>query len=323
MVKLASISFASLVPVTLLAAGCGGVESMDDMTDPTGDVEAPTVVSTTPTAAQSSLGADTKIQITFSEPMDPGTVVNAYHSVELPLDKVSTQWNADQTVLTISPDQPLEYGYGTGDDPTTADRKTYSISIGATATDLAGNPLVPLDLSFSTKVRMHSMAFLEAPLSRSTLGGTALAETVNLMAGDSVLGNAPYRGYASFDLGAVHASAVIESASFSALQLPMEGTPYAQFGALQVYHLSFSSMTDINTVLPLSLPGAFSEDGTEEMKTIDVTNQVIDDLLHRAERGNLTQYRLVFDTLTDGDNTYDRVTFDRDTFVMNLVYVAD
>ena len=46
-------------------------------------------------------------------------------------------------------------------------------------------------------------------------------------------------------------------------------------------------------------------------------------MLHRADRGNLTQYRLVFDTLTDSDNTYDRVTFDRDTFVMNIVYVAD
>jgi len=172
--------------IALTATACGGVNSTDDMMIDPSDTVAPKIVSTTPTESEIGIGADTKIVVVFSEPMDPATVEPAYSSVQLPLDKVSTQWNADQTVLTISPDQSLLYGSGNGNNVNPADRLTYSISIGAGASDLVGNPLeADFVLSFSTKVRMATTAKLDSPLSCTTLGGSSMAENVNVIAGDT------------------------------------------------------------------------------------------------------------------------------------------
>jgi len=294
------------------------------MTGDPSDQIAPKVVATTPTATASGVGADAKIEITFSEAMDRAAVEAAYSSAGLPLDKVSMAWNADMTVLTISPDQLLRYGSGNGDDPSTAPRETYSITIGAGASDLAGNALGnDFVLGFSTKVRMQTTAKIVSALSRTTLGGSALAENVNVIAGDASVNNLVYRGYVSFDLSKLPQGVAIESAEFGARQLGMEGTPYAALGPLEVYHLSFGTMTSISNVLPISNPGVFSEDGTLESKSIDVSLQAADDIAHRAERGDLSQYRLQFDTTTDSDNAYDRVEFAKDTFEMSLVYIAN
>jgi hypothetical protein len=174
--------------IALTATACGDVSSPGDdmmMGDPTDEV-APLVVATTPTATASGIGADAKIEVTFSEAMDRATVEAAYASAALPLDKVSMQWSPDMTVLTISPDQPLLYGTGNGDDPSTAQRETYSITIGSAASDLSGNALGnDFVLAFSTKVRMSTTAKLVSALSRTTLGGSALAESVNVIAGDA------------------------------------------------------------------------------------------------------------------------------------------
>jgi hypothetical protein len=311
--------------IALTAAACGGVSSTDDMMmgDPA-DTLAPKIVSTTPTTDEVGIGADTKIVVVFSEPMDPATVEAAYSSEKLPLDKVSTQWNADQTVLTISPDQALLYGAGNGNSPAPADRLTYSLTIGAGATDLVGNPLESdFVLSFSTKIRMFTTATLTSPLSCTTLGGSSLAENTNVIAGDATLANLTYRGYVSFDLSKLPADITIEDAKFAARQMPMEGTPYASLGALQVYHLSFTTMTGVANVAATSNPGVFSQDGTIESKSIDVSSQVADDIAHRVERGSLSQYRLQFDTLYNNDGEFDRATFAKDTFEMSIHYIAD
>jgi hypothetical protein len=312
--------------IALTATACGGVSSTDGdmmMGDPA-DTLAPRIVSTTPATDEVGLGADTKIVVVFSEPMDPATVEAAYASEQVPLDKVSTQWNADQTVLTISPDQPLAYGTGNGNSPNPADRLTYSITIGTGATDLVGNPLESdFALSFSTKIRMFTTATLAPSLSRTTLGGSALAENINVIAGDATLANLAYRGYVSFDLSKLPADITVEKAKFAARQMPVEGTPYTSLGALQAYHVSFTTMTDVSNVLSISNPGVFSEDAVMQSKSIDVSSQVGDDVAHRVERGNLSQYRLQFDTLFDNDGDFDRATFAKDTFEMSIEYLTD
>lgn len=308
--------------IALAAAGCGEVASdMDMMTDP-GDTVAPLVVSSTPAAGTTGAASDVKIHITFSEPMDPATVEAGYASEKLPLDKVSTSWNAEQTVLTISPDAALLYGDGIGNDPSTATRITYAISIGTEATDLAGNPLeAAYELGFSTKVRMSTTAAFVDALTASTLGGSALPGD-NIIVGDASVNDLPYRGYVTFDISALPQDITIESAAFAARQTTVEGTPYASLGPLNVYHLTFSTMTDVGDVLPISFPGVLSEDGNAESKSIDVTAQLTDDLANRAARGETSQYRLQFDTVSE-DNEYDRVYFPQNTFEMSLVYVAD
>jgi len=225
-------------------------------------------------------------------------------------------------VLTISPDQALAYGTGNGNSPNPADRLTYSISIGAGATDLAGNPLeADFTLSFATKLRMFTTATLVSPLSCTTLGGSSLAENINVIAGDATLNNVTYRGYLSFDLSKLPADVTIEDAKFAARQMPVEGSPYGLLGPLQVYHLSFTTMSNVSAVAPMSNAGVFSQDGTVESKSIDVSTQVADDIAHRTERGDLSQYRLQFDTPYFNNNAFDRATFAKDTFEMSIHYI--
>jgi hypothetical protein len=267
--------------------------------------------------------AKAKITVTFSEAMDPATVLSAYESAQLPLDKVSLSWNEDLTVLTISPDAELLYANGIGTDPAAATRLTYAISIGAEAADLTGTPMgTDYTLSFSTKLRMSTTAALVQALSRTTFGGTVLGEAIDVIAGDASVNNLPYRGYVSFDLAPLPAGSVLESASFSASQLSFEGTPYASLGPLKSYHLTFSAMSEVFAAEPMSAPGVFSSDGNAESKTIDVTSEVSDDLANRATRGDRSQFRLQFDTVST-NNQYDRVAFSKDTFEMSLVYIAD
>lgn len=317
-------TFAYSIAATLLAAsaGCGDVNSTGPEPDPE-DIEAPLVVATTPTTSGTGVDAKAKITITFSEPMDPETVMSAYESTMLPLDKVSTSWNADQTELTISPDAGLAYAEGIGTDLTAVTRLAYSISIGPGAADLIGNPMgAAFVLSFSTKVRMATTAPRMSALSRSTLGGATLAENMNLFMGDSYLANMAYRGYVTFDLAALPQGSVIESAAFSARQLGITGTPYQSLGALKTFHLTFSTMENVNSVASFSEAPVFSMDGDAGSKSIDVSAQVADDLVNRATRGDDTQYRLQFDTVS-ANNEYDYAEFSKDTFEMSLVYIAD
>ncbi len=305
-----------------LAACTDGGDADPGPTPDPGDTEAPRVVSTTPTTSATGIGASTKIVITFSEAMDRQTVESAYESAKLPLDKVSMSWNTEMTVLTISPDQPMLYAEGIGTDPGSVTPISYALHIGTGAADLAGNPLASaMDLSFATRRRMSAAFGLDAALSRTTLGGAALGEQIDVIVGDASVNNLPYRGYVSFDLATLPQGALVEDAAFSARQLATEGAPYS-LGPLVAYHLTFSAMANVGLVEAMSSPGAFSQDGTAESKSIDVTSQVADDVANRAARSDLSQYRLQFDSVSM-NNAYDRTTFAKGTFEMNVVYVVD
>lgn len=309
--------------VTFVAVGCGSVDNPgEEMMNHSDDTEAPLVVDSDPVPSAVGVGAGATIHITFSEPMDNATVLAAYSSTDLPIDKVSTSWNDDNTVLTISPDEDLLYAEGIGNDPTATPRRTYSLSIGPNAADLAGNPLgSAYELSFKTKVRMATTAAYVDNLTGFTLGGSSLSGA-SMPIGDASLQNYPYRGYVTFDLSLLPAGVSVESAEFSARQTGIEGMPYGLMGALNAYHLSFSTMTNVGDVPAISFPGIFSSDGTAESKSIDVTSQVEDDLAKRVERANHTQYRLQFESVA-ANGAYDRATFATNTFEMNVTYIAD
>lgn len=116
-------------------------------------------------------------------------------------------------------------------------------------------------------------AFVDA-LTASTLGGSALPGE-DIVVGDASVNDLLYRGYVTFDISSLPQDITIESASFAARQTTVEGTPYASLGPLNVYHLTFSTMTDVSDVLPISFPGVLSEDGNAEPTSIDVTAQVM------------------------------------------------
>ncbi len=314
----------SLSAALLLAAsgaGCGDVESgMMQDPDPM-DTEAPVVASSMPAADATGIAADEKVFVTFSEQMDPATIESAYNSMQLPLDKVSLSWSPDGKVLTISPDQPLEYSAGTGTDPSAVTPFTFTITIGTEAADLAGNTLAePLELSFSTKRRLT--ATFEADLNfTKTLRDDMVQSGVSLFVGDSSTGQR-YRGYVTFDLKTLPAASEVESASFKGTQQAPTGMPYA-LGAVMVQHVSFATLENLNANLAISLPGEFSTDGNLEEKVLDVTPQVQDDVTNRATRGDRSQYRFQIDTATDGDNVADVAEFTKNTFEVTVQYVVD
>jgi hypothetical protein len=126
----------------------------------------------------------------------------------------------------------------------------------------------------------------------------------------------------TFDLGLLPDDIAIESAELSGMQAGTEGSPYGLLGALKAYHLTYSLMTDVNTVAALATIGNFSESGTIESKSIDVTANVMDDLANRNARNDYSQYRLQFD-VTAANGAYDRVIFTKSTFALNVAYIAN
>ena len=274
-----------------------------------------------PADGATGIAADARIFVTFSEPMDPATVAAAYASTDLPLDAVSLAWSPDNTVLTISPDAGLAYAEGVGTDPDAVTARTYTVTIGAGAADYAGNPLTDATtLTFATRRRLSTSVPLDGDLTRVALGGSLLGSSNDVWVGDNAVDNT-YRAYLTFDLATMPADVDVEAASFSARQLAPIGAPY-NLGAVMVQQISFATFTGFDQLPALSLPGALSMDGTAESKSIDVTSQVGDDLAHRSERGDHSQYRLQIDQATNNDATTDRAVFALGTFEMTIQYVA-
>jgi len=317
-----SLSTALLLAVA--SAGCASDPATEENPDidPT-DETAPAVSDTQPAASATAVHEDEPIRVTFSEPMDQASVEAAYASADLPADQVTFAWSPDGKVLTITSMAPLAYAEGAGTDPTMVTPKTFSITIGSSATDLAGNALAaPLDLSFSTRRRMIALFGIHEDLTRVTLGNTSYAMS-ELMIGDGATNNI-YRSYVTFDLATLPAGAEVERAQFEGRQLTPTNAPYS-LGVVNVQHVSYASTLGsvMNAAPATSLPGMMSNNAVLEPKKIDVTAQVIDDVTHRAERSDRSQYRLQIDVATNSNQIIDRANFARSSFVLGAIYVVD
>jgi methionine-rich copper-binding protein CopC/ribosomal protein S27AE len=90
---------------------------------------APRVVTIEPVEQAQFVTRNTKVSVSFSEPMNSTSLATAIVIKDPGLDVVPTtpQYNADNYTLTVKPDTPLEY------------QTLYTITISQTAQDLAGN----------------------------------------------------------------------------------------------------------------------------------------------------------------------------------------
>lgn len=319
----------TLTPVLsslLLAAACGDVE--DPMEDPDPmeepDTTAPYLVSSTPEHGAAGVAADATITLVFSEPMDQGRFELALATAPLDEAALSLTWNAAGDTVTIRPDQPLELAEGQGLNPD-APLILHTILVGTAAQDRAGNPLEEgVEVSFTTLRRMTATFGLDDFRSRLIGSNDMIAdEGTNFLLGDGVDGLYT-RGVLTFDIGLIPLTTVeIEQASFSARQMGAVGMPYQKFGALTVEHVVFDEVTlDVFDQLGEASMGNLSEDAEAESKSIDVTTAVQDDWENTNARDGRSQYRLAFETDTDGDDQADYVGFMYDTFEMTVVYLA-
>jgi len=72
------------------------------------------VIATTPVDHAAGVVQNATLSVTFSEPMDVDSVVEAYASDQLPLDKVTLSWADHNMRLAIKPSALLEYAAVTG-----------------------------------------------------------------------------------------------------------------------------------------------------------------------------------------------------------------
>lgn len=108
----------------------------------------PRVVNIEPVEQAQFVVRNTKVSVTFSEPMNSTSLANAIVIKDPALDDVPTtpQYNADNYTLTVQPDTPLEY------------QTLYTITVKSDAQDLAGNFLDKEYFSTFTTERLPQQA---------------------------------------------------------------------------------------------------------------------------------------------------------------------
>src|SRR5690606_22348246 len=136
-----------------------------------------------------------------------------------------------------------EYAEGRGVDPSTVEPRTFAISIGTGAADVAGNSLAePLELSFATKRRLTA-TFEHDPDLTKAVRDDAVLSGVSLFVGDGAQGQR-YHSYVTFDLATLPEGAEVEAASLEGTQQAPIGNPY-NLGQVVAQHLTFTTMENI------------------------------------------------------------------------------
>jgi Bacterial Ig-like domain/Bacterial Ig domain len=295
------------------------------------DTTAPTIVSSTPANAGTGVLATDNIVITFSEPMNKLVTQSAYQSATsriLPA-QVQFSFNTEGTVLTINPNASLLIAGGA--DPAIVVAVPYAFQITNLATDLAGNPLATSSFTFTTQRRItQNLPGLESLSGevRATDGSTNGCIGVGrACAGDSgAAGNLQYKGFISFDITGIPAG--VQSFEFANLNMNqvstfkdgVAGDPYADLGgAVSLEHVNFDTLNLAAAFTPaaLSTVGNISTNATLEVKTLSVLTQLQNDITNRVARGQRSQYRIAFPTVTDIDLKFDAAIFASPTAATN------
>jgi hypothetical protein len=284
------------------------------------DTTSPTIVAISPEDGATGVWADATIVITFSEPMSRVATQAAWQSADIV--GVVMQWNADDTELTIVPNNPLPYGTGDSDETTQAIE--YSFTIDITATDVAGNALeLPATSSFFTwrhiTTQLEPIHFLTGMVHTDSI--------VSINSPDLYIGDTQFdshqKSVITFELPVFPPTfESVVSAVLSTHQMYVSGSPYGPLPGLGVIHLLdvvYQTAAEGFHNPASSDLGIFSDNPTIETKSHDVTSAVTDDYTQgRAS----TQFRLEFEIGTNGNGVLDRVTFTRDSVSLGLEYLA-
>jgi len=301
----------------------GGTTSM--VTTATGDTTPPQIVSVTPSNGAAGVTATAKIVITFSEPMNTTSVTNALAVPPLATAALGQQWSSNNTVLSITPTAGFAYAIGTTAAGTTA--QPFTVNIGTSAKDVAGNPLVAAYSSgFTTLKRItqtvtpDAVAHWDTYSKALSVGGPVSCsggETIDVGFLRSPGGVSTFYGFAAWNLSGVASpitGASIESATIRASQL----TPTANFypnGSITLERLDFQSID--NTILdgvPTATLGTLSANSTAQ-SSLDVTAATVNDF---AANQLKFLYRIAASGAPDNEYAY----FYCGQFTLRLVFVT-
>ncbi len=267
------------------------------------DTTPPTIVSVDPPHMATGVMDDAQIVIQFSEPMAPAATLAAFDGGDLPA--VTLVWNASFDTLTIVPATPLAIAEYTH--PNAVPAVSYTFTLAATATDVAGNPmLAQVASSFSTARRV--LRVIPFVSSFTGYGGTTNVFFDNLAVGEGA-GNTPIRGYAGFDVSPLAGCIEVEEAMLETYQYSVTAGTYA-LGDVSVDHFVIATLNAASySAAPLAQLGVLSDDAVLEQKTLDVTTAVRNDL---SALRTYSQFRLAFTIETNNDANQNTAFFQRD-----------
>ncbi len=267
-------------------------------------------MSISPSDGAVGVSKDAKIVVQFSEPMNKPNTQAAYQSSDLP--NVNFNW-LNNTRLEIDPVNNLEY---------TNSGKVYTFRINNTATDLAGNALTAVNLSFRT-LRELTRTLKSTDELDGWIAGNAVDWETGIAAGDSdaVGGNAQFKGFVSFDLSRLETDGLtspnrITSATLRVYQESTQGLPFTglELGGqrLLIAHVDYGSsfeVGDFNTPILQTL-GQLSNNNMIGWRTAPGSLEAVrNDWINRASRGNRSQYMISFPKATNSDGIQDVVVF--------------
>jgi Bacterial Ig-like domain len=280
---------------------------------PPPDTTPSNIVSITPGNGAIGISKDVKITLKFSETMNKTSTELAYQSTDMP--SVQFSWSENDTMLEIDPAGDLNY---------TLSGKEYSFSLGAAATDLAGNALTPIASTFRTFKELNTTLKSDATRDGWVRSDNEFDSTATrLYIGDSTLvDNAQYKSYLSFDLSSLEATGLTTSDRLTSARLRLfqgdapDGSPYTNLALngkkLIATHVSYGSSlggSDFNTSV-LGEFGTTIDDADIEWKEyLNGLSFVQNDWDNREARGKRSQYMLYFPKATDGDGSADVARF--------------
>lgn len=270
------------------------------------DATPPTVLTSTPADGARGVASDARIEIEFSEPMDTRATEGAYASRDLPARDVSFSWRDGDSVLSIEPKDALSVASGT--DLAEIDAREYRIELSAGASDRAGNPLAPFELTFAVVRGLTQV--ISASVDRNLSGnwrsddsyGVEVCEEIDatICVGDSLAEGSPtYRGFASFDLSSLPTERLaIGSASLSLVVAASYNLPFLALGALRLEHVRFDGIG----------MASFEQDARATIGTLATQGNVGDTLsadVSSAVRADSAERRSQFRLRFERDRTHD------------------
>jgi hypothetical protein len=281
---------------------------------------------------------ETRIVITFSQPMDTAATEAAYESTDLPATALGFSWNDSATTLTLSPRAPLEYALGSdGDSEQVAlPALVYHYGFNGKAADQLGQALAPVQFAFST-LRQASVE-LEADGERTgnwTVGeGEGIHNCLRkpkpqyeptVCIGDDIY-NVRYVGFVSFDLSALPKTIAQFSSARLLANALVHGMP-RELGASQLEHLTYGELDEtalaaapISAQSPLFVASSLIDQARLTLN-LDVRAELADDYEHRTARGKRSQYRLAFAKVVNNDH-WDDVELPTSSIRLSLSYLV-
>jgi hypothetical protein len=291
------------------------------------------VVSSSPAASATGAARGATIALTFREAVDKVAAQAAFAITSPagynPADGGLFTWSVDGLTMTYDP--PADFPYG----------QSVQWRLTTTVRDLAGNYMAAqLNRAFTVIRQASTTLYGVSALDGYLSSWTTYVFPSPLYVGDGT-NNEHFRGFLSFDLATGSPSGVpatataITAATLYVYQYTVTSDPYAPLGDVLAQSVDYGTSlgsADLTTPVlqyygrrctisctpicrALCLTGWWDDEytlstaATIGYKSVDVTGKVERDRAARTTHGNRSQFRLQFQTDTNGNSAYNYAGF--------------